>query len=62
MRKASEYHLHAEECRVLAGRANNPEHKNMLASMGETWERLAQQREALVARKARIAALEPQGE
>jgi hypothetical protein len=32
----------------------------MLASMAETWETLAQQREALLARKARIAALEPQ--
>jgi hypothetical protein len=33
----------------------------MLASMAETWETLAQQREAL-ARKARIAALELQHE
>jgi len=46
----------------LASRAGDPEHKSMLATMAETWETLAQQREALVARKARIAALEPQRE
>ncbi len=62
MRKASEYHLHADECRGLASRATNPDHKNMLASMADTWETLAHQREALVARKMRIAALEPQSE
>jgi hypothetical protein len=61
MRKASEYHLRAEECRGLASRAENPDHKSMLVTMAETWETLAQQREALVARKERIAALESQG-
>ena len=58
MQKASEYHLRAEECRALAARTADAEHKAMLANMAETWEALAQQREALVARKARIAALE----
>jgi hypothetical protein len=58
MHKASEYHLRAEECRALAARTPDPEHKQMLATMAETWENLAKQREALVARKARIAALE----
>jgi hypothetical protein len=60
MRKASEYYQRAQECRGLASRASDPDHKSMLASMAETWETLAQQREALLARKARIAALEPQ--
>jgi hypothetical protein len=30
----------------------------MLEDMAETWERLAQQREALIARRARIEAME----
>ena len=58
MQKASEYHLRAEECRVLAARTSKPEHKLMLEGMAETWERLAVQREALVARRARIEAIE----
>jgi hypothetical protein len=36
MRKASEYHLRAAECRGLASRAGDPEHKSMLATMAET--------------------------
>jgi hypothetical protein len=58
----AEYHLRAEECHTLAARTADAEHKAMLANMAETWETLAQQREALVARKARIAALEPPAE
>ena len=51
LHKASEYHVRAEECRALAARAPKPEHKRMLEDMAETWERLAQQREALIARR-----------
>jgi hypothetical protein len=58
LKKASEYHKHAEECRTLAGRSLDPEHKAALIKMAETWEDLAKEREALVARKERIAALE----
>ncbi|HTM61814.1 MAG TPA: hypothetical protein VL199_15790 [Burkholderiales bacterium] len=58
MQKASEYHQRAEECRLLAARTRDPEHKVLLAEMAETWETLARQREALLARKMRIAALE----
>ncbi len=58
MQKASEYHNHAEECRRLAGRSLDPEHKAALIKMAETWENLAKERKALVARKERIAALE----
>jgi len=60
MRKAYEYQDRAQECRALASRASDPGHKSMLTGMAETWETLARQREALLARKARIAALEPQ--
>ena len=58
LKKASEYHQRADECRALAAKTSNSEHKAMLHSMADTWETLAQQREALLARKARIAALE----
>ena len=58
MHKASEYHVRAEECRALAARTAKPEHKRMLEGMAETWERLALQREALIARRARIEAIE----
>ena len=43
---------------MLAGRSLDPEHKVALIKMAETWENLAKEREALVARKERIAALE----
>lgn len=56
MQKASQYHQRAKECRELASRTAKPEHKSMLEGMAETWERLAVQREALVARRARIEA------
>ena len=57
MKKASEYHLHADECRALASAISDPERKAMVATMAETWETLAQQRKAFVERKKRIAAL-----
>jgi len=58
LKKASEYHQRADECRALAARASNAEHKAMLHNMADTWENLAVAREALLARKARIAELE----
>jgi hypothetical protein len=58
LQKASQYHQRAKECRELAARTAKPEHKLMLEGMAETWERLAVQREALVARRARIEAIE----
>lgn len=58
LKKAPEYHLRADEWRALAAKTSDPAHKGMLAKMAETSETLAQQREALVARKARIAELD----
>ncbi len=58
MKKASEYQLHADECRKLAAGTANPEHKAMLANMAETWESLARERIDRLARQERIAALE----
>jgi hypothetical protein len=46
------------ECQKLAAGTQNAEHKAMLMKMAETWEGLANEREELIARKERIAALE----
>jgi hypothetical protein len=58
VQKACEYHERAAECRTMATRTQNPEHKAMLASMAATWETLATEREEHLARRQRIAALE----
>jgi hypothetical protein len=58
LKKACEYHERAAECRTMVARTQNPEHKEMLAAMVATWENLAIEREALIARWRRIAALE----
>jgi hypothetical protein len=57
MEKAAEYRMHADECRRMAERTPNSEYKAALLTMAETWEKLAQQRTELLARKIRIAAL-----
>ena len=58
LQKTSEYHARADECRALAARTANPDHKSMLLSMAATWESLAVQREAHLARRERLASLE----
>ncbi len=58
MKKASEYHQHAAECQQLANLAKEPGQKAMLVKMATTWENLAQEREAHVARQRRLAILE----
>ena len=52
MKTVSEYREHAEECRRLAQSIANAEHKAALESMAETWESLAREREARLARDA----------
>ena len=55
MKKFSEYRQHAEECRVLAHRMEQGEHRDQLLTMAETWDRLADDREALIRRHPEIA-------
>lgn len=50
MKKISEYRLHAEECRLLAERADSPGHRDMLLSMAATWDALADGRKRNLAR------------
>jgi hypothetical protein len=54
MKKASEYHQHATECRILAARASIDDQRQMLIKMAETWDTLANEREARVAQKQRL--------
>jgi hypothetical protein len=58
LRKISEYHEHAAECRKLAKLAVAPDHAAMLENMAQTWEGLAKEREQHLARQTRIAAIE----
>jgi hypothetical protein len=50
MKKASEYRKHAEECRVLANRMAQGEHRDQLLEMAATWDKLAAERSDLVRR------------
>jgi glutamine synthetase adenylyltransferase len=47
MKKASEYRRHAEECHALA-KGMTGEQRDQLLEMAATWERLAEDRAALV--------------
>ena len=49
MKKASEYRQHAEECRTLAKGMPEGDARDQLLTMADTWERLAQDRDAAVA-------------
>jgi hypothetical protein len=61
MKKAEEYRQNAAECRLLASRLRSPEDRAMLNAMAETWESLAVDRAAHVARQERLAALDVAG-
>jgi hypothetical protein len=58
MKKVEEYRAHAEECRSMAGRARTPREKDMLINMAATWESVAVDREARIARQKRMAEIE----
>ena len=48
MRKVIEYRHNAQECRKLAGKAQNEEQRSQLLRMGDNWEKLATEREQFV--------------
>ena len=58
MRKIEEYKQHANECRQLATASSNEESRRQLLGMAETWENLARDRDAQIARQKRIADME----
>lgn len=48
MKKASEYRDHARECRELAALMSEPENRQQLLHMAESWDLLADERERIV--------------
>jgi hypothetical protein len=50
MKKASEYRQHAEECRALARKLGQGEHRNQLLEMAATWDKLVIERSELIRR------------
>ncbi|MFC3068962.1 hypothetical protein [Phenylobacterium soli] len=55
MKKASEYRLHAEECRALAAQMELGEKRDQLISMAAHWDRMAIERAELIARHPELA-------
>ena len=54
MKKASEYRRHAEECHALSNGMTGQQ-RDQLLEMAATWERLAEDRAALVKRHPELA-------
>jgi hypothetical protein len=46
MKKIAEYQQHAAQCRQMAAKATNPDHKMWLEQMAHAWDELALGREA----------------
>jgi hypothetical protein len=55
MKKASEYRLHAKECRDLAATMGSPAQREQLLEMAAHWENLATDRVALIQRHPDLA-------
>ncbi|MDB5445760.1 MAG: hypothetical protein JWQ97_1077 [Phenylobacterium sp.] len=55
MKKASEYRLHAQECRALAAAMDLDEQRTQLLEMAAHWENLASDRLALIERHPELA-------
>jgi hypothetical protein len=58
MKKASEYRLHAEECRALAAGMQIDEQREQLLAMADQWEALANDRERIVSRHPELSQAE----
>jgi hypothetical protein len=54
MKNASEYRQHAQECRELAKQMPSGAQREQLLEMARTWDRLADERSALVRRKTEV--------
>jgi hypothetical protein len=55
MKKASEYRLHAKECRDLASHMDSAEQRALMLQMAEHWEKLAADRLAMITRHPELA-------
>jgi hypothetical protein len=54
--KQKDFKERAEQCRTMAAQTTRPELREQLLEMAASWEQLAEERERLLATKARIAA------
>jgi hypothetical protein len=61
MKKASEYRMHAEECRALASGMEGAQ-RSQLLEMAATWDKLAIERADLVRRHPELALKGERGE
>jgi hypothetical protein len=61
MKKASEYRQHAAECRALAASMESDEQREQLLQMADHWEKLADDRARLVARRLDLGQEAQQG-
>jgi hypothetical protein len=48
MKTVAEYRLHAEACRKLATKVSGPEDQQALETIARAWDRLANEREAML--------------
>jgi hypothetical protein len=55
MKKASEYRQHAQECRTLASHMDLAEQRSLMLSMAEHWNKLAEDRVALIENHPELA-------
>ena len=55
MKKASEYRLHAKECRELAAHMESADQRALMLQMAEHWDKLAADRVALITRHPELA-------
>lgn len=55
MKKASEYRLHATECRALAAQMGEESQREQLLAMAEHWDKLAADRVELIRRHPDMA-------
>ncbi len=55
MKKASEYRLHADECRELAMKMESGEQRDQLLAMAKHWEQLAADRTNLIRQHPELA-------
>lgn len=55
MKKASEYRLHAKECRDLAAHMEQAPQREQLLEMADHWEQLARDRVALITNHPELA-------
>ena len=55
MKKASEYREHARECRALASHMESPEQREAMLQMANHWDKLADDRAALIHKHPELA-------